>query len=52
MELGVVVVEVLDGAYPAGVFVDFVEEKMGDAMGVEIFCEFSEGVGAEPDVVE
>lgn len=52
MELGVVVVEVLDGAYPAGVFVDLVEEEVGDSVGVEVFCEFSKGVGAEPDVVE
>ena len=25
---------------------------MGDTVGVEVFCEFSEGMGAEPNVVE
>ena len=28
------------------------EEEVGDSVGVEVFCEFSKGVGAEPDVVE
>jgi len=37
VELGIVVVEVLDGAYPASIFVDFVEEEVGDAVGVEVF---------------
>lgn len=52
MEFRVVVVEVLDGACPAGVFVNLVEEEVGDAMGVEILDQFGESVAAEPDVVE
>ena len=52
VELGIIIVEVLDGTYPAGVFVNLIEKEMGDTVGIEVFCEFGDGMAAEPDVVE
>ena len=52
VELGIVVVDVLDSLDPALVFVHFVKEEVSYAMSEEVFHELSKGVGTEPDIVE
>ena len=52
VELGIVVVEVFDGTYPTDVFVDLIEEEVGDTVSVEVFDQFGDGMAAEPDIVK
>ena len=42
VELGIVVVEVLDGTYPTGVFVNLIKEEVGDTVSIEVFDQFGD----------
>jgi hypothetical protein len=52
VELGIVIVEVLDGSYPPGIFVNLIEKEVGDTVSIEVFDQFGDGMVAEPDIVE